>query len=158
MIKQIALAASVASMVLAPAAAEARHKHGRFPVYSGYDNSYYGNGYGNGYGGGYAQPYYGSRYYGQTGNQGYYGQGYNQGYYNQGYGQNGYGQRYYGRRRHCGSGTTGLIVGGAAGALIGREVSRSGNRYSYRRNDGTVGALIGGAIGALAGRSIGRSC
>ena len=167
MIKQIALAASVASMVFAPTAADARHGHGSFSVYSGYGNGYggYGNGYNDGYGndyGGYGQQSYGSNYnqgyYDQNYNQGYYGQGYNQGYSNHGYyGQNGYNQRDYGRNR-CGSGTTGLIVGGAAGALIGREVSRSGNRNSYHRNNGTAGALIGGALGALAGRSIGRSC
>ena len=163
MIKQIALAASVASMVLAPAAADA-HRNGRFSVYSGYGNSYYGNGYG------YNQPSYGSGYYGQNYDQGYYnqgnyGQGYNQGYYGQGYNQGYYGQNYYGQRnytygrgRRCGNGTTGLIVGGAAGALLGREISRSGNRYSYRRNSGTAGAIIGGALGALAGREVARSC
>ena len=92
-----------------------------------------------------------------TDNNRYSGNGYSQTYYGNGYRQNGYGSR-YGRRQHCGSGTTGLIVGGAAGALIGREVTRSKNRYSYRRNSGTTGAIIGGAIGALAGREIARSC
>ena len=54
-----------------------------------------------------------------------------------------------------------LIVGGAAGALIGREIERSGsrNRYYGRRSGGTTGAIIGGAIGALVGREVGkRSC
>ena len=56
---------------------------------------------------------------------------------------------------HCrrGSGTTGLIVGGAAGALLGREVDRYGDRLP--------GTIIGGAAGALIGREIdrgGRRC
>ena len=59
-------------------------------------------------------------------------------------------RRYYCRR---GSGTTGLIVGGAAGALLGREVDRYGDRVP--------GTIIGGAAGALLGREIdrgGRRC
>lgn len=60
-------------------------------------------------------------------------------------------RRYYNCRR--GSGTTGLIVGGAAGALLGREVDRYGDRVP--------GTIIGGAAGALIGREIdrgGRRC
>jgi hypothetical protein len=59
-------------------------------------------------------------------------------------------RRYYCRR---GSGTTGLIIGGAAGALLGREVDRYGDRVP--------GTIIGGAAGALIGREIdrgGRRC
>ena len=59
-------------------------------------------------------------------------------------------RRYYCKR---GSGTTGLIVGGAAGALLGREVDRYGDRLP--------GTIIGGAAGALIGREIdrgGRRC
>ena len=52
----------------------------------------------------------------------------------------------------------GAIVGGAAGALVGREIARDGRRYRYRGGNGTVGALIGGAVGALVGREIDRSC
>ena len=65
---------------------------------------------------------------------------------------------YYGGRGYrCGSGTTGAIVGGAAGALIGREIGRDGRGYRYRgRNSGTTGAIIGGAIGALIGREATR--
>lgn len=44
------------------------------------------------------------------------------------------------------SGTTGLIVGGAAGALLGREITR----------DRTLGALLGGGLGAIAGRELTR--
>lgn len=104
----------------------------------------------------------------------YYGGGYNDGYY-------GYDQRdqrryerqqrryerqqrraynrydgYYGQR--C-SGTTGAIIGGVAGALLGREVTK-GDRgyYGYGRGgDGTTGAIVGGALGAIVGNEIGKS-
>lgn len=55
--------------------------------------------------------------------------------------------RYYCRRS---DGTTGLIVGGVAGALLGREVAG-------RRGDHTAGAILGAAGGALLGRAIDRS-
>ncbi len=47
------------------------------------------------------------------------------------------------------NGTTGLIIGGAAGALIGREIDGGRNR--------TTGTVIGAVAGALAGREIQRS-
>ena len=47
------------------------------------------------------------------------------------------------------NGTTGLIVGGAAGALIGREIAGRGNR--------TTGTILGAAAGALIGREVQRS-
>jgi len=55
-------------------------------------------------------------------------------------------------RTHCrrSDGTTGLIVGGVAGALIGREVAG-------RRGDRTVGAILGAAGGALLGRAIDKN-
>ena len=60
--------------------------------------------------------------------------------------------RYYGYGRRC-SGTTGTIVGGVAGALLGRTVTRDGY------HSGTTGTILGGALGALAGRAIDRdSC
>lgn len=46
-------------------------------------------------------------------------------------------------------GTTGLVVGGVAGALLGRTIDTSGDR--------TLGTLGGAAVGALAGREIERS-
>ncbi len=54
-------------------------------------------------------------------------------------------------RRYCRkpNGTTGLLVGGVAGALVGRTVDSRGDR--------TLGTLLGGAAGALAGREIERS-
>lgn len=59
-------------------------------------------------------------------------------------------RRDYRPRYHCrrGSGTTGLIVGGAAGALLGREVDQYGDR--------APGTIIGAAAGALLGREIDR--
>lgn len=44
-------------------------------------------------------------------------------------------------------GTTGLIIGGAAGALLGRELAGRGG-------DRTLGAILGAAGGALLGKSI----
>ncbi|MFM5907101.1 MAG: glycine zipper 2TM domain-containing protein [Novosphingobium sp.] len=53
--------------------------------------------------------------------------------------------RYYCRRN---DGTTGLIIGGAVGALLGREIDRGDSRLA--------GTLIGGGAGALLGREIER--
>ena len=54
-------------------------------------------------------------------------------------------------RRYCRKpdGTTGLVVGGVAGALVGRSIDTRGDR--------TVGTLLGAAAGAVAGREIERS-
>lgn len=46
------------------------------------------------------------------------------------------------------NGTTGLLIGGAVGALAGNEIAGRGDR--------TVGAIIGGIGGALLGRTIDR--
>jgi hypothetical protein len=54
--------------------------------------------------------------------------------------------RYYCRRSN---GTTGLIVGGAAGALIGRSIDGGRNR--------ATGTILGAAAGALIGREVQRS-
>lgn len=43
-------------------------------------------------------------------------------------------------------GTTGLIIGGAAGALLGREVDKYGDR--------TLGTVLGAAAGALLGKEV----
>ncbi|SFF75017.1 Glycine zipper 2TM domain-containing protein [Novosphingobium sp. CF614] len=53
--------------------------------------------------------------------------------------------RYYCRKDN---GTTGLIVGGAAGALLGREID--GGR------DRTLGTVLGAVGGALLGREVDR--
>ena len=82
---------------------------------------------------------------------------YDQGYY----GQNTYQQPYYNNtnqvwrgddgRYYCKkkNGTTGLIVGGAAGALIGRSIAGRGVN--------TLGTILGAAGGALLGREVARS-
>lgn len=80
-----------------------------------------------------------------------YDRGYEQGYNDARYAEQ---NRYYGRSRgyapgyRCRSGTTGAIVGGAAGALLGREVAGRGSR--------TLGTILGGAGGALLGREVTR--
>jgi hypothetical protein len=68
---------------------------------------------------------------------GYYDSSYQQSYrgYNRGY-------------RRC-TGTTGTIVGGAGGALLGREIAGRGDR--------TTGTILGLAAGALLGRQVGKS-
>ncbi|MEL7197422.1 MAG: glycine zipper 2TM domain-containing protein [Pseudomonadota bacterium] len=53
--------------------------------------------------------------------------------------------RYYCKRDN---GTTGLIIGAAGGALVGRAIDTRGDR--------TVGTLLGGALGAVLGREIDR--
>lgn len=54
--------------------------------------------------------------------------------------------RYYCRRD---DGTTGLLIGAAAGGLLGREVAGP-------RGDRTAGLIIGAAAGALIGRAVDR--
>jgi hypothetical protein len=54
--------------------------------------------------------------------------------------------RYYCKRN---DGTTGLIVGGIGGAVLGNVIDGGHNR--------AAGTLIGGALGALAGKSIDQS-
>ena len=51
--------------------------------------------------------------------------------------------RYYCRKS---DGTTGLLIGAAAGALLGREVDGGYNH--------TTGTIIGGVLGALLGKSV----
>ncbi|TIX50370.1 glycine zipper 2TM domain-containing protein [Alteraurantiacibacter aquimixticola] len=53
--------------------------------------------------------------------------------------------RYYCERDN---GTTGLIIGAAGGALLGRTIDTRGDR--------TVGTLLGAALGGLLGREIDR--
>jgi hypothetical protein len=52
-------------------------------------------------------------------------------------------------RRSCRtSGTTGMIVGGAAGALLGRQLDSGRDR--------TTGTILGAGAGALLGREVGK--
>lgn len=53
--------------------------------------------------------------------------------------------RHYCRRAN---GTTGLIIGAAGGALLGREIDGGYNR--------TAGTIVGAALGGLLGREIDR--
>lgn len=124
------------------------------------------DGRGNGYG-------YGNRYNNGYNNNGYGNNGYNNGYYSQ-QGADPYATSYdasryyrddprYQERRlttndevyrgsdgryYCkrSDGTTGLIVGAAAGGVLGNVID--GGRHR------TGGTLIGGALGALLGRSV----
>ena len=54
-------------------------------------------------------------------------------------------------RYHCrrGNGTTGLVIGAAGGALIGRAIDSRGER--------ATGTILGAAAGALLGREVQRS-
>ena len=76
------------------------------------------------------------------------------GYYDSRYERSYRGDRYYGRNqyrndyRRC-KGTTGTVVGGAGGALLGREIAGRGSR--------TTGTILGAAAGALLGREIHKS-
>lgn len=54
--------------------------------------------------------------------------------------------RYYCQKSN---GTTGLLIGGAGGALLGREID--GGR------DKTTGTILGAAVGALLGRHVDRN-
>ena len=69
----------------------------------------------------------------------------NDGYYNGRVWQDGEG-RYRCKRSN---GTTGLIVGAAGGALLGRAVDTKGER--------ATGTIIGAAAGALLGRHVDRN-
>lgn len=89
---------------------------------------------------GYDDGYYGDR--GYDGGRGYYDdRGYDGPVWR---GRDG---RYYCRRNN---GTTGLLIGGVAGGLLGREVAG-------RHGDRTAGFLIGAVGGALVGRAIERN-
>lgn len=104
----------------------------------------YGSGYGTGYNDGdrdpYATDYDASRYYRDDARYQERRLGTNDEVYR---GSDG---RYYCKRS---DGTTGLIVGGVGGALLGNVID--GGRHR------TGGTLIGGALGALLGRSVDQS-
>ena len=84
--------------------------------------------------------------------------GYDRGYRGDRRGYDGYDRgyrnaRYYRGNQRCGSGTTGTIVGGVLGALIGGEVGRGSGYYNKRSGTGTI---VGAGVGALLGREIDR--
>jgi hypothetical protein len=137
MLKKIILCAAVSATAIAafPAAADAQRfgHHGRFVGHRPFVRGFYPRfrGY---------DPYY-YDYYSPA-------------YYEPAY----YGPAYYGRRYgyRCGPSPEGAIVGGAIGALVGREIGRGGTRY--HRGGGATGALLGGAAGALIGSEAGARC
>jgi outer membrane lipoprotein SlyB len=61
--------------------------------------------------------------------------------------------RYQGTTNHTHcvkrNGTTGIIVGGAGGALVGRALDRRGSR--------ATGTILGAAAGAVIGREVARN-
>jgi hypothetical protein len=152
-VKKIALAAAAVSALAAmPAAAEAQSR--------GYWN---GGAQSQSYGR-YDDPRYDDRRYDDRYDRRYedrYERGYDDRYdrgYDDRYARQGTyrGETYRdGYERQC-KGTTGTIVGGVAGALLGRSVTRDSGRYS-RGGSGTTGTIIGGALGALAGRAVDKS-
>lgn len=52
-------------------------------------------------------------------------------------------------RCHRSDGTTGTLIGGVAGALVGRSIDTEGDR--------TTGTVLGAAAGALVGHSIDKN-
>lgn len=110
------------------AAANHKRKHQRHhDRYDRYDSRYDSRNYGSGYG--YQQTYYDEPVHANT---------------RVWRGDNG---QYYCRKSN---GTTGMLIGAAGGALLGREIA---GRYGDR----TLGAILGAAGGALLGREIARS-
>jgi len=157
--KTFALAAAAAAGLMAmpagaaPLATPGAHANPYAPVLSesARDHDDWGRrGYGRGYGEYRPGDYYrGDRYRDDRYRDSYRGDRYYRGDY---VGPNtriwrGRDNRYYCRRDN---GTTGLLIGGAAGAVIGSEVAGRGG-------DRTLGALLGGLGGALLGREIDRS-
>lgn len=151
MLKTALLAASAASLVVAPTAAEAKSWHHgrqvqtvrtvRYVPTTRYVTTRY------------ASPYYGSRYYGS----GYgYGSPYYGSNYGYGYGSPYYGGGYYGGYDCGGNQTAGALIGGALGAVVGSQVASGRDRYGYRTGDRTAGALIGGALGAVVGSQVAK--
>jgi hypothetical protein len=97
----------------------------------------------------YADGYRGDDGYGYRGDDGYRGDRREyRGHRRHGY--NNYDRGYRGDRR-C-RGTTGAIIGGVLGALVGGEVGRG--RYGGRS---TTGTILGAGGGALLGREVSRS-
>ncbi len=111
------------------------HDNGRHRGWERQGRGGYQGSYGGGYGGG---SYYGERAYARP--------QYEPVYQDTRIWRGNNGNNYCQRR----DGTTGLLIGGAAGALLGREVA---GRYGDR----TLGAILGAAGGAILGRSIDRS-
>lgn len=136
-------AAAVASMgvAAAPASAERSHwsndySYDRAGYDRGYDNRGYDRGYDNrGYDRGYDRTYDSNGRYREPRRVGRGDQVWR--------GNDG---RYYCKRDN---GTTGLIIGAGAGALLGRAVDTRGER--------TTGTILGAVLGGLLGREVDKS-
>lgn len=129
--KKILMALSALTMVAAPAAAHpVQDYYGRYVQHS-HQDSY-----------GYQDRYYDQRRYEHRGRGYAYGRQYDRPVAVWRDRRDG---RTYCRRS---DGTVGIIVGGAAGAIVGREIDGGYNR--------SVGTILGGAVGALLGRQIAR--
>jgi Glycine zipper 2TM domain len=140
--KILAYLVSAAALLAGPAAAAGAHER-----YDGsYDDPYslpdYGYGYGYGYGQYPAYPYPGQAPY--------------DGRAPENYRRSGYGGT-------CDDAAAGALVGGLAGAVIGREIAKDGHHHrryhtwTYRRHHGgdkAAGTLIGGMLGAVVGGAI----
>ncbi len=160
-LKNTALALSAAGMVAAsvPAFAAVPMHSSQVSAYAGYgdhdwdddddqggrwEHHRHDHGRHNGWnrGGGYDQRYYGQGSYGGYDQR----VAYNEPVYDNTRIWRNNGQNYCQHR----DGTTGLLIGGAAGALLGREVA---GRYGDR----TLGAILGAVGGALVGRQIDKN-
>lgn len=128
--KKFILAATVASVAMTPGASLAQRYHGDWGRVRTYDYNRPEPGY---------SPYYADRYY-RSGN-------YQERALSRGdriY--RGHDGRYYCRRN---DGSTGLIIGAAAGGLLGNQLRIGGSS--------TLGTIIGGAAGAALGSSVDRN-
>jgi hypothetical protein len=121
-----ALALAAAGMAVSAVPAQAQDYYGRHS----YSQQHYRDRYGN------DTRYYGRHYTSQS-------------HYRTAQTWRGDDGRYYCRKK---DGTTGLIVGAAAGALLGRAVDGGYNR--------TTGTILGGVVGALLGKKVaqGTTC
>jgi uncharacterized protein YcfJ len=120
----LALAAAGMAVSAVPAAAS---DHGRHSYSQGWQQSNTRDRYGN------DTRYYGTGYHSQPA-------------YRTSQTWRGNDGRYYCRKS---DGTTGLIIGAAAGALLGRAVDGGYNH--------TTGTVLGGVVGALLGKSVAQS-
>ncbi len=143
MFKNAALALVAPGLLLTaiPAQADDRDDRGGWSQNDGWNHSDRGRHRGWRNQGG----YYGNNGYDYGG--GYYDSRYDEPVYRNTRAWRGGDGRYYCRRS---DGTTGLLIGGVVGGVLGSEVAG-------RRGDRTLGVILGGAIGAIAGREIDRS-
>lgn len=127
--KKLIIAFTAAAVAMSPGAAMAQRYHGDWGQVSAYDWNHPEPGY---------NAYYPDRYY-RAGNYPVHNLGRGDRIYR------GHDGRYYCRRS---DGTTGLVIGAAAGALLGNALRVGGSS--------TLSTILGGAAGAAIGSSIDR--